>query len=154
MDYLVYIEHDAENLQFFLWYKDYCERFNALPANEMALSPKWIKEVDDVPELVKDVEKDPKKKVKRETIQGMMESGGYDSKDAALFSEDKADPISPSSPIRENMSFAPSVSDVTSVPTNAEVAAQAGLKWQGCQLLCPQPRRILLMVCSHCSAYA
>jgi hypothetical protein len=121
----------------------------------MALSPKWTKEVEDVPELVKDAEKDPKKKIKRDTIQGMMESGGYDSKGAALFSEDKADPTSPISPIKENMSFgAPSVSDVTSVPTNAEVAAQAGLKWQGCQLLFSQRPMDLLTYYSHNPAHA
>ncbi|TVY83806.1 hypothetical protein LSUE1_G001217 [Lachnellula suecica] len=129
MDYLVYIEHDAENLQFFLWYKDYCRRFDALPEKEKALSPAWVQETEDVPDLSKDSEKDPKKKVKRETIQGMMESG-YDTKGAALFSEDKME--TPMSPIKENGShFAPSVSDATTVPTNAEVTAQAGLKWQG-----------------------
>lgn len=127
MDYLVYIEHNAENLQFYLWFQDYTKRFNALPANERALSPKWTPETVDVPELSKDVEKDPQRKSKRETIKTMLESG-YDSKGAALFSEDKAD--TPISPIMEN--GAPSISDVTSTPTNTEVSAQAGLKWQGC----------------------
>ncbi|KAI6777853.1 uncharacterized protein J7T54_002751 [Emericellopsis cladophorae] len=41
MNYLVYIEHSAENLQFFLWYKDYCRRFEAIPASEKALAPEW-----------------------------------------------------------------------------------------------------------------
>ena len=39
MDYLVYIAHDAENLQFYLWYRDYVKRFNRLRENEKALSP-------------------------------------------------------------------------------------------------------------------
>jgi len=39
MKYLVYIEHCAENLQFYLWYKDYVERFGQLPKSERALSP-------------------------------------------------------------------------------------------------------------------
>jgi hypothetical protein len=39
MDYLVYIAHDAENLQFYLWYRDYEKRFNRLKQNEKALSP-------------------------------------------------------------------------------------------------------------------
>ncbi|MCJ1471371.1 hypothetical protein MMC13_000010 [Lambiella insularis] len=41
MDYLVYISHDAENLQFYLWLQDYKNRFDALPASEKALSPRW-----------------------------------------------------------------------------------------------------------------
>jgi hypothetical protein len=39
MDYLVYIAFDAENLQFFLWYRDYVKRFNELKRNEQASSP-------------------------------------------------------------------------------------------------------------------
>lgn len=41
MNYLIYIEHDAENLQFFLWYQDYSKRFAEIPAGERALSPEW-----------------------------------------------------------------------------------------------------------------
>jgi len=41
MNYLIYIEHAAENLQFFLWYQDYVKRFSALPASERALSSEW-----------------------------------------------------------------------------------------------------------------
>lgn len=41
MNYLIYIEHAAENLQFFLWHQDYVKRFSALPASEQGLSPEW-----------------------------------------------------------------------------------------------------------------
>jgi len=41
MNYLIYIEHAAENLQFFLWYRDYSKRFSELPASERALAPEW-----------------------------------------------------------------------------------------------------------------
>lgn len=41
MDFLKYIEHSAENLQFYMWVKGYIERFEDLPANERALSPEW-----------------------------------------------------------------------------------------------------------------
>ena len=44
MNYLKYIELSAENLQFFLWYRDYVNRFDRLPANEKALSPEWTVE--------------------------------------------------------------------------------------------------------------
>lgn len=41
MDYLVYVAHDAENLQFYLWLEDYKKRFDALSEREKALSPEW-----------------------------------------------------------------------------------------------------------------
>ncbi|MCJ1251498.1 hypothetical protein MMC30_008732 [Trapelia coarctata] len=44
MNYLIYIEHAAENLQFFLWYQDYVKRFCALPTSERELSPEWTVE--------------------------------------------------------------------------------------------------------------
>lgn len=47
MDYLIYIAHDAENLQFYLWLQDYTARFEALPEDEKALSPEWV--LDEVP---------------------------------------------------------------------------------------------------------
>ena len=41
MDYLVYVAHDAENLQFYLWLTDYTKRFEALPQMAKDLSPEW-----------------------------------------------------------------------------------------------------------------
>ncbi|MCJ1423640.1 hypothetical protein MMC29_001524 [Sticta canariensis] len=41
MDYLVYVTHDAENLQFYLWMIDYFRRFANAPNEERSLSPKW-----------------------------------------------------------------------------------------------------------------
>lgn len=47
MDFLKYIEHSAENLQFYLWYKDYEARFNKLPQSERILSPEWTPEQEE-----------------------------------------------------------------------------------------------------------
>ncbi|KAI1815437.1 hypothetical protein GGS20DRAFT_597030 [Poronia punctata] len=44
MNYLLYIEHSAENLQFFLWYRDYSERFHEAPAAEVDLAPEWTQD--------------------------------------------------------------------------------------------------------------
>jgi hypothetical protein len=44
MNFLKYIELSAENLQFFLWYRDYVKRFTALPESEKVLSPEWTGE--------------------------------------------------------------------------------------------------------------
>ncbi|KAL9624696.1 MAG: hypothetical protein Q9160_001050 [Pyrenula sp. 1 TL-2023] len=47
MNFLIYIEHAAENLQFFLWYQDYVRRFSELPSNEQALAPVWTAEQEE-----------------------------------------------------------------------------------------------------------
>lgn len=41
MNYLQYIEYSAENLQFFLWFKDYTSRWEQLKDSEKALAPEW-----------------------------------------------------------------------------------------------------------------
>ncbi|KAH9907883.1 regulator of G protein-like protein [Xylariomycetidae sp. FL2044] len=41
MDYLVYVERKAENLQFLLWYCDYVQRWSHLPQSKKDLSPTW-----------------------------------------------------------------------------------------------------------------
>lgn len=41
MNYLLYIEHSAENLQFFLWLRDYTQRFRTAATSDLALAPEW-----------------------------------------------------------------------------------------------------------------
>lgn len=41
MNFLKYIELSAENLQFYLWFRDYSKRFDELPESEKVLSPEW-----------------------------------------------------------------------------------------------------------------
>ena len=47
MEYLKYRELAAENLQFYLWYRDYEQRFDKLPGSEKALSPEWTAHAED-----------------------------------------------------------------------------------------------------------
>ena len=51
MDYLVYVAHDAESLQFYLWLTDYTTRFEALPDAEKSLSPEWTIDEQAFPQL-------------------------------------------------------------------------------------------------------
>ena len=44
MGYLLYVSHDAENLQFYLWLQDYRRRFYQASKHEQALSPPWYDE--------------------------------------------------------------------------------------------------------------
>ncbi|KAL2209041.1 hypothetical protein CC79DRAFT_1341463 [Sarocladium strictum] len=47
MNYLVYIEHSAENLQFFLWFRDYEKRFRAADTRDLSLAPEWTQAMED-----------------------------------------------------------------------------------------------------------
>lgn len=47
MNYLIYIEHSAENLQFFLWHKDYVKRFITADTSDIALSPEWTPSMEE-----------------------------------------------------------------------------------------------------------
>lgn len=44
MNYLLHVEHAAENLQFFLWHRDYTRRFHQTSKMETALAPAWTQE--------------------------------------------------------------------------------------------------------------
>lgn len=47
MNYLIYVAHSAENLQFFLWYKDYVKRFSEADTPDLALAPEWTQAMED-----------------------------------------------------------------------------------------------------------
>lgn len=61
MDFLRYIEYDAENLQFYLWYRDYCKRFAELPESEQILAKEWTPEQALAEKTNTEKEKLPKK---------------------------------------------------------------------------------------------
>ncbi|KAI0423090.1 hypothetical protein F5X98DRAFT_360187 [Xylaria grammica] len=64
MNYLIYIEHAAENLQFYLWYRDYVRRFDAAPASETVLSPDWTRAMEE--DTIARVQKDATGKAKKD----------------------------------------------------------------------------------------
>jgi hypothetical protein len=137
LDYLVYVEYNAENLQFYLWYRDYVRRFDALPEKEKVLSPEWIPEVTDLPDLSNAQEKAEKKKTKRDTLATAMHTG-YDSKTATFFDDESEFRTTPTSPGRHipvmkgnGSTIASSVSESMTTST-AKLTSQAGLKWQPC----------------------
>jgi hypothetical protein len=51
MNFLKYVEHSAENLQFYLWFKGYIKRFEDLPEGERILSPEWTQQQEDAENL-------------------------------------------------------------------------------------------------------
>ncbi|CAG9940745.1 unnamed protein product [Clonostachys rosea f. rosea IK726] len=64
MNYLVYVEHAAENLQFFLWYRDYEKRFRSATTSDISLAPEWTQAMQD--EAVAKIRKDNVDKMRPE----------------------------------------------------------------------------------------
>jgi hypothetical protein len=64
MNYLIYIEHAAENLQFFLWHRDYVKRFEGATITDMALAPEWTQAMED--ETLAKIQKEAAEKMKAE----------------------------------------------------------------------------------------
>ncbi|KAI1106012.1 hypothetical protein F4804DRAFT_349357 [Jackrogersella minutella] len=125
MNYLVYIEHAAENLQFFLWYRDYVKRFNEIDAFEAHLSPEWTQAMED--ETASKIKKDAADKMKRDPKAAAIFRGTDFEKGPADVIIEIKDPFStpPSTPsIRSTSSFF-SGSQVSSYRTQARDAFTA-----------------------------
>ena len=135
MNYLKFIEHAAENLQFWLWYRDYVKRFSELPANEQCLAPEWTDEQADA-ELV-NPNLPPQKKISPEAAAALA---GID---FALQKSRRGDPFRtpPGTPADVMKKSSPSVLtgevDVTDEDIIHAKAAgafeKADLKWQPCK---------------------
>lgn len=134
MDYLIYIAHDAETLQFYLWLKDYKKRYRALRKEEQALSPEWQV-------AAKEVRLNHKKSnagstgnfpiMDKESAIRMTE---LSTAAKEVFEEP---PMSPTATATDYESFiTKSVHSQKTVQELAEDASQqAGLKWQPCKCI-------------------
>ncbi|KAI2472327.1 hypothetical protein F4781DRAFT_428578 [Annulohypoxylon bovei var. microspora] len=106
MNYLLYIEHAAENLQFFLWYRDYVKRFNEINLSEAQLSPEWTQTMED--EATAKIHKDAVDKMKREPEVAIIFIGTDFEKGASDVVVENKDPFStpPSTPgLNETLSI-------------------------------------------------
>ncbi|KAM7209691.1 hypothetical protein V8F20_000094 [Naviculisporaceae sp. PSN 640] len=63
LNYLKYIEHSAENLQFFLWYRDYVKRFEEANTSDLALALEWTQAMED--EVIARIQKDHAEKARK-----------------------------------------------------------------------------------------
>lgn len=128
MDYLVYVSHDAENLQFWLWLQDYTKRFDAVPKNEQILSPPWL-EIELVQPYGNVSEHPP-----RTADKSRVNLSEYETK--CDFPESSMSPIS--TPQYDKPSFISVVanSNKTEADSVDDVNTQMGLKWQSCECTC------------------
>ena len=135
MDFLKYEQHAAENLQFWLWYRDYAKRFSELPSNEQCLAPEWT--VDQAKAETANPNPTVPKKLSPETAAVMA------GVDLALDKSRKGNPFEtpPGTPLEGMKKSSPSVfegeaelSDVDVMHAKAAGAFEkADLKWQPCK---------------------
>ncbi|KAH7350963.1 regulator of G protein-like protein [Rhexocercosporidium sp. MPI-PUGE-AT-0058] len=109
-------------------YEDYVRRFDALSEAERVLSPVFVPETDEIPDLTKDAEKGERRKTKREIRTAMMETG-YDRK-GTNFSTSDSDGHHRGSRVNVNNeddhARSPSVaSGSNTVPSDAEVLTRS-----------------------------
>jgi len=82
MNYLLYIERSAENLQFFLWYRDYVRRFAAAKTADLALAPEWTQAMEDEAAVrVKKEHADKVRKAPRGGAAGIFHGTDFDKAD-------------------------------------------------------------------------
>ncbi|KAK5635777.1 hypothetical protein RRF57_011489 [Xylaria bambusicola] len=127
MNYLIYIEHAAENLQFFLWYRDYVKRFDAAPESETVLSPEWTPTMEE--EAVAQIQKDAADKARKNPSAIMEIFKGTDFEKTPESNVENRNPFStpPRSSGGDNASFSGSPA-TTYISQPGDVLHAAGVK--------------------------
>ena len=146
MNYLKYIEHSAENLQFYLWFYDYSARFNNLSEGERALSPEWTREQAEA-EAASAAQHTRTKHANTEA-HAILKDTSFDDSNSAQVNE-RGDPFHTPPAVSFDESrggvtsdYASTTGDGTTLVSSAKargIASQAfgdaGMKWQPCTLL-------------------
>jgi hypothetical protein len=147
MNYLQYIEHSAENLSFYLWYRSYVERFDKLPASEKALAPEWS-----AAQMDNEITQPARRKKTPAAIATVLE--GTEFADTVPLASEKSDPFndprsespetlrapaSPTSPTFSNFSSSfmgserPPSGRSDYVRKADEAMTDAGMRWKPCK---------------------
>jgi len=143
MNYLKYIEHSAENLQFYLWYRSYVERFDKLPASEKALSPEWS-----ATQMDNEITQPARRKKTPTAIATVLE--GTEFADTVPLASEKPDPFNeprsespetiraPASPTFSDFSSSLSTKRPLSGQSDfnrkaGEALTDAGMRWKPCE---------------------
>jgi hypothetical protein len=171
MNFLLYIENSAENLQFYLWFRDYSKRFDELPEDEKKLSPEWVHEqpkakvtqskaISDV-----DISAEDKRKADAE-VAAAIKGTDFDTKVKLTVTEIGHNPFNtpPRTPVGDRVSIDPSTSGwnedsstlmsstATSHAKKAANAFETAQTLQPCRSAPVRSRYWSLMHHSHCSA--
>jgi hypothetical protein len=166
MNYLKYIEHSAENLQFYLWFQDYSARFEQLPESEKILAQEWTRAKAEAEAVgntsTAKVSKQANEQVK-EALKGTDFADGkpkpavdsadpFDTPDKTPSLEEKRDVLS------EYGSSSGDGKTTTSSAAHRSMADhafdEAGMKWQPCMQMINSSLRMAILTssqspCSH-----
>lgn len=94
MNYLIYVERSAENLQFYLWFKSYERRFAESKVCDVSLAPEWTQAMED--EVVARVRKEQVDKMKKDppAVAALFRGTDFDKQNGANpFTSPIASPI-------------------------------------------------------------
>ena len=150
MNYLKYIEHAPENLQFFLWLRQYTEKFEALPQSERALSPEWTTTMAESGKLGPESKNRPLK-VSADTVAALKGTGldstpriteiekpnPFGTPERSPSEETDRAPMSLSSSQNDRSSAWMSMHTTSTQDTKkraGDAFGEAGLKWQPCMI--------------------
>ena len=150
MNYLIYVEHSAENLQFYLWYKDYVKRFHDANTDDISLAPEWTQSMED--EVITRIRKEQSEKVRPSPATDSMFTGTGFEKAAVEIPQSPTNPFNAASRSSQGESEAGSVfnssqsmpSDGTNYKAQAADAFQAAGVKLPCEhrRFCPNPYSI------------
>ncbi len=144
MDYLFYVEHNAENLQFFLWYCDYVQLWSTLLPRQKALSLIWDPEKAGEPPAASRFIRYSHKRAtsdKMNKIISIMEMS-----QSRRTSEDRTAGHGRHNSASTNYSKPRRSSSVSSIMSPADVKED----WQPCMCICIwQPRSYILIPSSY-----
>jgi hypothetical protein len=144
MNYLQYVEHSAENLSFYLWYRSYVERFDKLPASEKALAPEWS-----AAQMDNEITQPARRKKTPAAIATVLE--GTEFADTVPLASEKPDPFNDprsESPETLRAPASPTFSDFSSTYMSTErpvsgrsdygrkadeAMTDAGMRWKPCK---------------------
>ncbi len=132
MNYLIYVERSAENLQFFLWYRDYVKRFKEANTSDIGLAHEWTQAMED--EASTRIQKEHMEKLRKEPEAAQIFKGtDFDRKGAEGGVFESKDPFSTPPITPGDQESAYSGSHGTSYNSQAgEAFVQAGAK-QPCE---------------------
>lgn len=133
MNYLRYIELCAENLQFYIWFRDYEKRFQQLPDRERVLSPIWTLEQE---ASAFNTEKSRTMNVDSNT-QAIFQGTGFNALSKPGCDMEKIDPFSTPPMSAEGEATDYARSEISSNPSGTQYSRradtafqEAGLKWK------------------------
>ncbi|TDZ46843.1 hypothetical protein CTRI78_v008927 [Colletotrichum trifolii] len=92
MNYLIYVELAAENLQFFLWHRDYTKRFAEAKTSDLSLAPEWTQAQEN--DILQRLFKEKSSRMRKKPGQEIFKGTDFEKKGAAAAVIEDGNPFS------------------------------------------------------------